>query len=344
MRAAFNWAWRASSERRHAFWPPGRRAPTTHDTLTLTPFSLPGDCPMPTYRIPFHAMASACEVVLACDDETQAQRLAQEVVAEVQRIEHKFSRYRPDSVIARINAAAGGEAVECDGETVSLLDYADRLHQSSGGLFDITSGVLRRAWDFKSAQLPAPDRLDAARALVGWHRVQRDGRQVRLAEQGMELDFGGFGKEYAADRAATLLASAGGRHGYVNLAGDLRVIGPKPDGEPWMIGIQHPRQKDQLIATLPITQGGLATSGDYERFFEINGRRYCHVLDPRTGWPVTHWRTVSVLAPLTLVAGNCSTIAMLKQADGLAFLDASGMDYLAMDQDGSIHTRAGATR
>ena len=295
---------------------------------------------MRTFRIPFFAMGSACEVVLACEDEAEAMRHTEEAFAEVQRIEHKYSRYRADSVVSRINAAAGGQAVECDGETVSLLDYADALHKSSGGLFDITSGVLRRAWDFKAGVLPTPEALAAARSRIGWHKVERDGRCVRLSEPGMELDFGGFGKEYAADRAATLLASAGARHGYVNLAGDMRVIGPKPDGQPWMIGIQDPRQKGALIATLPVYQGGLATSGDYERFFELDGQRYCHVLDPNTGWPVTHWRTVSVLAPLAVVAGNCSTIAMLRQADGLAFLEASGMDYLAVDQHGAIHTRA----
>jgi thiamine biosynthesis lipoprotein len=107
-----------------------------------------------------------------------------------------------------------------------------------------------------------------------------------------------------------------------------------------MIGIQDPRRKGQLIATIPVYQGGLATSGDYERFFELDGQRYCHVLDPRNGQPVTHWRSVSVLAPLAVVAGNCTTIAMLKQTEGLAFLQASGMDYLAMDQHGAIHTKA----
>jgi thiamine biosynthesis lipoprotein len=337
MHAAFNWAFRGSSERRGTpSWPLrllGSQKRVQRHAQT-------GGSPMRTFRIPFFAMGSACEVVLACEDETEARRLSEEAIAEVQRIEHKYSRYRPDSIVSRINAAAGQEAVECDGETVALLDYADALHTSSQGLFDITSGVLRRAWDFKAGVLPTSEALAAARSRIGWHKVERDGRCVRLTEPGMELDFGGFGKEYAADRAGTLLASAGARHGYVNLAGDMRVIGPKPDGQPWMIGIQDPRHKGALIATLPVYQGGLATSGDYERFFELDGQRYCHVLDPRTGWPVTHWRTVSVLAPLAVVAGNCTTIAMLQQSRGLDFLEASGMDFLAVDQHGAIHTKA----
>jgi thiamine biosynthesis lipoprotein len=297
---------------------------------------------MRTFRIPFKAMASACELVLAVDDEPEAQAMAAAAIAEVQRIEAKYSRYQPDSIVSRINAAAGGQAVACDDETWSLLSYADSLYQSSGALFDITSGVLRRAWNFYDHRLPAPADLEALRQLIGWRRVEREGQAVRLPEAGMELDFGGFGKEYAADRAGAVLAAKGLRHGYVNLAGDMRMLGPKPDGSPWMIGIQDPRDKTAILATIPVDRGGLATSGDYERFFELDGKRYCHILDPRSGQPVTHWRTVSVVAPLAVVAGNCATIAMLKQSDGLAFLEACGMNYLAVDQSGTVHVKRAA--
>jgi thiamine biosynthesis lipoprotein len=292
-----------------------------------------------TFRIPFKAMASACEIVLAGVNPQEAQSLAAAAIDEISRVEAKYSRYRADSIISRINAGAGGEPVACDDETWALLEYADDLYRSSDGLFDITSGVLRRVWDFKQPRVPSDDELADARRLVGWSRVELRDRQVRLLEAGMEIDFGGFGKEYAADRAGTVLAERGLRHGYVNLAGDMRVIGPKPDGQPWMMGIQDPRQKGRIVATIPVAQGGLATSGDYERFFELDGRRYCHVIDPFTDRPVTHWRSVSVLAPLAVVAGNCTTIAMLKQAQGLKFLEASGMAYLAVDQQGVIHTK-----
>ena len=292
---------------------------------------------MQTFRVPFEAMASRCEIVLAADDEQQARLLAQASIDEVHRIEAQFSRYRADSIISRINAAAGQEPVDCDDETWALLEYADTLYTSSGGLFDITSGVLRRAWDFRNPRLPSDEDLSSLRKLIGWTRVERNNRRVRLPQAGMEIDFGGFGKEYAADRAGIILAAQGVRHGYVNLAGDMHILGPKPDGRPWMIGIQDPRNKGQLVATIPVTKGGLATSGDYERFFELDGKRYCHVLDPVSGWPVTYWRTVSVVAPLAVVAGNCTTIAMLKQSEGLAFLKASGMDYLAVDMHGTIH-------
>jgi thiamine biosynthesis lipoprotein len=292
---------------------------------------------MQIFKQPFTAMACTCEIVIAADDPQAAQAPIAAALAEVQRIEAKFSRYRPDSIISQINAAAGGAAVACDEETISLLAYADTLFQASGGLFDITAGVLRQAWDFKRPQLPSDETLARACALIGWDRVERHADTVRLPQAGMELDFGGFGKEYAADRAAAVLAAAGIRHGYVSLGGDLRAIGPKPDGSPWMIGIQDPRRAGEIIASIPIERGGLATSGDYERFFELNGQRYCHLLNPHSGQPVTYWRTVSVVAPLAVMAGNCSTIAMLKEAEALDFLSASGVSYLAMDRSGEIH-------
>jgi thiamine biosynthesis lipoprotein len=293
---------------------------------------------MDVRAFPFEAMASRCELRLAmapgADGERAGSALAQAAIDEVRRIERGFSRYRPDSIVARINACAGGEPLACDAETNALLDYAGVLHASSGGLFDITSGVLRRAWDFSRALLPAQAALDALLPLVGWGQVERADGAIRLARAGMEIDFGGFGKEYAADRAAALLAAAGVRHGYVNLGGDLRIIGPQPDGEAWTIGVQDPRASDALAAAIPIASGALATSGDYERFIDVGGRRYCHVLDPRSGMPVAHWRSVSVLGPLAIAAGSCSTIAMLMQEDGLAFLEQSGMAYLAIDQHG----------
>jgi FAD:protein FMN transferase len=292
---------------------------------------------MPTFRLPFRAMACYCEVVLEAPDRTQALALAKAGVDEVLRIEHKYSRYRADSALARINAGAGGDWLDCDAETATLLDIAAKLHAASDGLFDITSGVLRRAWDFKCARLPAPDVLADALALVGWHKLERRTGQLRLAQAGMEIDFGGFGKEYAADRAAASIAAAGVRHGYVNLAGDVRAIGPRQDGQPWMIGIQDPRQSQGVVATIALHGGALATSGDYERYFEHEGKRYCHVLDARSGQPVRHWRSVTVQAGAAIDAGACCTIAMLKQEQALPFLDATGFNYLAVDQDGVTH-------
>ncbi len=292
-----------------------------------------------SYSIGFDAMASDCEVRLAAGSLAEAEALARPAIDEVRRIEAAWSRYRPDSIVSRINAQAGAAAVPLDPETEALLAYAGTLYQSSGGLFDITSGVLRRAWDFRRAEVPAAQALAPLLGLVGWHKAALEQHTMRLPQAGMEIDFGGFGKEYAADRAASLLVAQGVRHGYVNLGGDLHVIGPQADGQPWMIGIQDPRDRLALAATIPVASGGLATSGDYERFFECDGKRYCHILDPRSGMPVSHWRSVSVLAPVAIAAGSYATIAMLMEADGLAFLEQSGLAYLAIDRDGAVHSK-----
>ena len=291
-------------------------------------------------------MASDCEVRIAGVTRAQADAWARLAIAEVLRIEAKFSRYLPDSIVSRINASAGdAQGVEVDDETAQLLNFGHQLFMQSDGLFDITSGVLRRAWDFKAARLPAPAELDALLPKVGWHITRWDGRCLVLPLNGMEVDFGGFGKEYAADRAAAILAGAGARHGLVNLGGDIHVIGPQPDGKPWSIGIRHPRQPERTIASIALARGGLATSGDYERFFEHDGTRYCHLLDPNTGWPVMHWQSMSVVAPVCVAAGAVSTIAMLKQADAAEFLAAQQVAYLAIDASGVMTQRGlpGAT-
>ena len=295
--------------------------------------------PLQIHRLPFKAMGSACEVVLASHTQNEAESMAKLAIDEVLRIERKYSRYTTDSVIAKINQQAGRGALQCDDETWALFQFATQLFDKSDGLFDITSGVLRQAWDFKKPEVPTSQKLEVLLPLVGWQKVVLQDQSIALPLAGMEVDLGGFGKEYAADRAAQVLKEKGVTHGYVNLAGDMRFLGPKSTGEPWMIGIQDPRARDQVVATLPITQGGLATSGDYERYFELNGQRYCHVLNPKTGMPVSYWRSVSVTSPATVVSGCTTTMAMLKEADGLAFLQATGFDFFAIDHTGKVHLR-----
>jgi thiamine biosynthesis lipoprotein len=158
----------------------------------------------------------------------------------------------------------------------------------------------------------------------------------------MELDFGGFGKEYAVDRAAAVLREMGIASALVNLGGDILVTGPAPGGAPWRVGIRHPRRTGELVATLSVSSGALATSGDYERFFVKDGVRYCHVLDPRSGHPVQGFQSVSVLGETCLVAGSASTIAMLKgERDGLAWLRASGVRHFCVGRDGAVHDATG---
>jgi len=285
----------------------------------------------------FQAMASACELRLVGTDDGALQHAAQAAIAEVHRIERKYSRYDAASVVSRINAAAGsGRAVAVDGETAGLLTFAGRLHALSDGRFDITSGVLRRAWDFRAGRVPGSAEVEALLPLIGWPRVLFDGHRVALPQAGMEIDFGGFGKEYAADRAAALLRHAGVAGGYVNLGGDIAMLGPRSDGRGWRLGIRHPRRDDALVDTLELGAGALATSGDYERYFEVDGIRYCHVLDPRSGWPVRDWQSVSVVAPTCAAAGAACTIAMLLGEGGLTFVREQSLPFLAVDAQGVV--------
>lgn len=292
---------------------------------------------MALHRISFRAMAAENEVLLHAASEADARRAAHSAIEEVARIEAKYSRYRADSVVSRINAEAGGDPVAIDPETQGLLDYAEACHRESGGLFDPTSGVLRRVWSFRGTRVPDESQLAAVLPLIGWEHVERTPGAVRLRKRGMEMDFGGFGKEYAVDRAIAVLASRGVRAAMVNLAGDIGILGAHPDGSSWEVGIRHPRRDAALVATVPIASGGFATSGDYERFIEVDGVRHCHVLDPRTGRSARGLQSVSVHAPSCLVAGSVTTVAMLKgEENGLAWLVRCGLPFLAVRADGRV--------
>lgn len=265
--------------------------------------------------------------------------IAQAARTEVERLEAKYSRYRDDSVASAINRSAGrADGVEVDDETASLLDYAETIHRESGGLFDVTSGVLRRAWNFRSERLPTQSEVTALLEHVGWDNVGWDGRRIVLPEPGMEIDFGGYVKEYAADRVAALCRERGARHGLVDLGGDIALVGPHPDGSAWRVGIRHPRVPGVALAWIPLASGAIATSGDYERYMVVDGRRYGHILDPRSGWPVEGLITASVVAPHCVVAGATTTIAMLQSGEsGRAWLAETGLPHLCIDRRMKAH-------
>lgn len=295
---------------------------------------MPGS-PLHRFQFPFAAMGTPCDVQLYAATESEARHAAAHVIDDVRRLEAKYSRYRDDSLLADINrVAASGGAIEVDAETGALLDYAQACYTQSDGLFDISSGILRRAWRLDRGQLPAAGQVDALLARVGWHRLRWERPLLHFPVPGMELDLGGIVKEYAADRAVNLCREQGIGHAVVNLGGDIGVVGPHADGRPWRIGITHPRRPGTTIHHLELAQGALASSGDYARCIELDGRRYGHVLHPRTGWPVDHLAAVSVAGDLCVVCGSAATIAMLKQDQGPAWLQALGLPHYWVDLDG----------
>ena len=293
---------------------------------------------MDVYHFSFKAMGSPCELRLYAPSKSRARKAARHAIAEVRRLESKYSRYRADSVTTQINEAAGNaDSLEVDEETAALLDYAAVAYQQSGGLFDISSGILRKAWNFKSKRVPTQQQIDQLLARIGWEKIVWERPHLILPLKGMELDFGGYVKEYAADTTATVCSEQDIEHGMVDLGGDLRLIGPHPDGSPWRIGIRHPRQPEEPMATIELKHGAVASSGDYERFMIVDGRRYGHILSPKSGWPVDGLASVSVVAEQCLIAGTASTIAMLKgDSDGPAWLDALGLPNIRMDQSSVV--------
>lgn len=273
--------------------------------------------------VKFTAMACPCEVLVHGIDRTRAVGLGAMAAQEAWRVEHKYSRYRDDSVVAWIH---GHRGLKCalDAETASLLDFARQCFDISGGLFDITSGILRRAWKFDgSDRVPDAAAVAALLPSIGFDKVEWDSPVV-LLPRGMELDFGGIGKEYAVDRAYDILAAHSNVPFLVNFGGDLRANRSPPDA-PWRVGIERPDGEMSAAMLLDLQSGAVATSGDSHRFLLKDSIRYSHILDPLTGWPVAGApRSVSVAASSCTEAGLLATLAMLQGAGARAFLEEQG--------------------
>jgi FAD:protein FMN transferase len=273
----------------------------------------------------FAAMASPCEVLMEVRTENQAKHILSVVRKEAQRIESKYSRYRQDNVIAKINCAQGASVV-VDEETCKLLDFAHQCYEMSGGLFDITSGVLRRIWKFDgSDRLPSIQDITSLLPFIGWQKAHWNKPDLRL-EPGMEIDLGGIGKEYAVDAAVQRVQSLTDASVLVNFGGDIRVSGSRRENKAWSVGIESPQAQDQFTEILQVRTGALATSGDAKRFLIRDGVRYSHVLNPKTGWPVEFApRAVTVAAATCSEAGILATLALLQGSEAEAFLTAQNV-------------------
>jgi len=274
----------------------------------------------------FTAMASPCEVLSPWTTTDAALELGRLAADEAWRVERKFSRYRTDSVTAKIHDNRD-RRIEVDSETASLIDFAGRCFDLSDGLFDITSGVLRYAWKFDgSDRVPEPAAIERLLPLIGFSKLRWHPPHLVLPAE-MELDFGGIGKEYAVDRAYELLAAHETGPFMVNFGGDLRA-NRAPSQGPWQIGIERPDTDREAIMVLNLKHGALATSGDSRRYLLKDGVRYGHILDPRTGWPVPGSpRSVTVAASSCTEAGLISTLALLHGPDARKFLEDQGVRY-----------------
>ena len=284
-------------------------------------------------------MASPCEVIVQTTDKQLALKLGDIVAAEVWRIEDKYSRYDHKSLCSAINSNAG-QSVAIDEETYQLLTFADHCYQLSDGLFDISSGVLRKIWTFRGGSVqrtkfPSQTQVSAALSKVGWKKINFDRQQITLYK-GMEIDFGGIGKEYAVDRGIILAKQLTSNPVLVNLGGDLAVTGPRINNKTWQVAIEHPDVDSTLSTDGPVDMivslksGALATSGDARRFLIKDSIRYGHILNAKTGWPIKKApRSITVVSPQCIQAGILATLALLQGGNAESFLTEQEIKFWA---------------
>jgi len=287
------------------------------------------------YSIRFDAMASPCEVLIETNSESLALEVGSLVANEVWRIEDKFSRYDIKSACSLINQSEG-QRIAIDNETFLLLNFAQQCYQLSDGLFDITSGVLRKIWRFDCGdKVPTIEAVRQIMASVGWAKVKFDEQEITLPK-GMEIDFGGIGKEYAVDKASILVQNMTDSPCLVNLGGDLFATQCLSNGQPWRVGIEHPlasineftRKKEMIVS---LFQGALATSGDAKKFLLKAGVRYSHILNAKTGWPIEQApRSMTVVAPQCIQAGILATLSLMQGKNAEKFLQDQGVKYWAI--------------
>jgi thiamine biosynthesis lipoprotein len=277
----------------------------------------------------FSAMASPCEVLLDTADKHLATEMVDIAANEAWRIEQKFSRYRSDNIISQINSS-NGKAISVDAETAHLLGFAYQCYQLSDGLFDISSGILRKVWNFDGSNtLPSAADVKALLPLVGLDKANWSPPLFSLPE-GMQIDFGGIGKEYSVDRTLMLLQNHHDIPVLVNFGGDIMTNRCRPNN-PWLIGVEDPSKIDSPAELLEVCSGGLATSGGTRRCIIHGGKRFSHVLNPLTGWPVENPPiSVTVAAENCTLAGMLATYAMLQGSDAESFLDEQDVAYWCM--------------
>lgn len=290
------------------------------------------------YRLLFSAMASACEVLVEIPRGSHKAETIDELVKdvakvltdEIWRIEDKYSRYDSRSVCSLINKSKG-QTVSIDQETYLLLNFADVCYELSEGLFDITSGILRKIWTFNgSDNIPDKAQVEAVLPFIGWDKVKFNERDITLPS-GMEIDFGGIGKEYAVDRCILLAKEITEHPILINLGGDLAATKPREANKPWVIGVEHPGFENKTNMVVSLYQGALATSGNAKRFLLKNGVRYSHILNAKTGWSIINApRSITVASEQCVQAGILATLSLLQGKNAEAYLDDQDVKYWAV--------------
>ncbi len=261
----------------------------------------------------------------------------------MEEVAQKLNYYNPESEISEINRNSGVRAVKVSAETFRLIEKALWVSDLVGGAFDITVRPVYSLWDFRRGRVPSPEEIERARRKVGYRKVvlNREEMSVFLTERGMEIDLGGVLKGYLADLCTEILRKGGADAGMVALSGDIRVFGTKPTGGLWRIGVRNPRGQG-IIAVIEVKEGAVSTSGDYERFFLKNGKRYHHIIDPRTGYPAEGVWSATVVAEEGVLADALSTALLIVGAEGLKrVLKQLSAEFLIVEKGGKVRASRG---
>jgi thiamine biosynthesis lipoprotein len=278
-------------------------------------------------RTQFRAMGTVCQMIYRAPSRKQAISFRDVAVEWVMDFERKYSRYRNDSLISAINRAAGESWVATDTELESIFALCDHYHWSTAGVFDPSTLPLMRLWDYKVQRpvLPGDAKISEAMELVGWQKVQRRAGEVFLPQRGMAIDLGGIGKEYAVDRVLDQSRAFGINDLMVDFGRDVRGVGQAPQGGAWRVGLEHPVDHERCWGGVAVLNRAVTTSGDYLRGLEIDGTYYSHIVDPRTGRPISNGcHSASVVAPTCTEAGVLSTAALiLGREEGLRLIERS---------------------
>lgn len=264
-----------------------------------------------SYKRTLKMMGSRFDITVVAADSISANGYIDTAIGEIDRIEKLISSWDPKSQTSKINQNAGIQPVTVDPELFDLIDRAIGLSRLTDGAFDISYASMDRIWKFDGSmtEMPTESALRKSVARVGYDNILLDkvNSTVFLKKNGMKIGFGGIGKGYAADKAKQLLKSKGVSSGIINASGDMNTWGVQPDGSEWKVAITNPLNKNKAFALLPLNNGAVVTSGNYEKFVEFGGKRYTHIIDPRTGYPSSGIISVTVFAPSAELADALAT-------------------------------------
>lgn len=299
------------------------------------------------YKETRSSMYTLTSITVAASSEEKAKKAIDAAFKELDRLEKLLNYYDKDSELAEINRNAGIKPVIASEDTIDIIEKALFVSESTDGAFDITMGPVISLWDFKEKKIPDKRKLNEKLSLIGYKNItlNKKDKTVFLKEKGIEINFGGILKGYAADRAAEMLKKNGIKSAIVAVAGDIKTFGIRPDGKAWVVGIQNPRASkgpDEIIGTVSINGQAISTSGDYERFFEKNGKRYHHLLSPKTGFPAGDCRSVTVITDKAAYTDAFATgLFILGLEKGMAVLKKLGFEGVFIDKNGKIYITEG---